>query len=444
MRRTPGRTASVRILAVGVVAFMTGAMVVRNLGLVALGTTTLVGVGCLMLACRACSRDATHDEQQRLLRWTMAAFAAHLLFSFAISSTSASVRFFGGDAVTYHQTAVAILNHWTGGGLMPHLPSGKEGFYYLLAGLYWVFGPHQVAGLAVNAALSAALIPIVTDSTRRLFGDHGTRYVAPLLLLLPGLFVWTSQLLKEAPILFFIALAMNCAVRMTDRLTPGPVFGIATCTALLLTFRGHVGFFIAAGLFAGVILGRKQLLSGVATGAVVLGMVTLVVLAGGVGESGFEVATKASLEQANNTRQGLAQGAGSGYGENVDISTSGGAVSYLPKGILSFALGPFPWQGGGLRQVVAIPDVLVWYWLLPSLWAGFTESRRRIGRRTLLLVLPALTSLAVLALVISNYGTVVREREQIVVLIVPFIAVGLASRAAAREATGRVAFATRR
>ena len=75
----------------------------------------------------------------------------------------------------------------------------------------------------------------------------------------------------------------------------------------------------------------------------------------------------------------------------------------------------------------------MWWWLLPSAWLGYRESRGLIGRKSLLLLLPVLVASVVLALVISNYGTVVREREQIVVLLVPFIALGLATKAARRQ-----------
>jgi 4-amino-4-deoxy-L-arabinose transferase-like glycosyltransferase len=424
-------------------ACLAGAMIVRARSVIALVTMSVAGIGFLIVLVRACdSDDGRHDDDKhRLLTWTLAAFAAHLFFSLAVSSTSASLRFFGGDATTYHQTASQLVTHWNGLGAMPKLPSGKEGFYYLLGGLYWLFGAHQTAGLAMNAAFSAALIPVVTDSTRRLYGAASARYVAPLLLLLPGLFVWTSQLLKEAPILFFIALAVNCVVRLTDRLTIGRMVLFAVAVALLLSFRGHVGFFVAAGLFGGVILGRRQLVSGAAAGVVVLLMLGVVVLAGGVGESGYQTVTTASFTQANNTRQGLAAGAGSSFGEGVDISTSSHALSYLPVGLVNFFLGPFPWEVAGARQVVALPDTLVWWWLLPSLWAGYGASRRLMGRRTLLLILPALITSVILALVISNFGTVVREREQIVVVLAPLIALGLATKAADREARSAAAAA---
>ena len=415
-------------------ACLAGAMVVRAKGLIALGTMMLVGIGFVLLLVRAYGQQLPRADHDRILRWTLAAFAAHLLFGLAVSHSAGSVRFFGGDAVTYHVVAKQIMQHWTAGAVMPHLPGGKEGFYYLLAGLYWVFGPFSTAGLALNAAFAAGLLPVVSDSTRRLFGEAPVRYVAPLVVLVPGLFIWTSQLLKEAPILFFIAVAVNCAVRMTERPTFTGVVTFAGAVALLLSFRGHVGFFIAAGLFAGVIVGRRQLLTGVAAGAVVLAAMTIVVVVVGVGESGFDIVTGADLQQANVTRQGLAYRTGSGFGEDVDISTSRRAVSYLPVGLVNFLLGPFPWQQGGARQLVAIPDVLVWWWLIPSLWAGYRESRRLLGRRSLLLVLPAAFASGVLALVISNYGTVVREREQLVVILVPLIALGLAGRAAARAA----------
>lgn len=418
-------------MAVG--ACLTGAMVVRSAGLIALGTMSLIGLGIVLLLVRVYGAEATPEEQANTLRWALVAFAAHLFASLVISYWTPSVRFFGGDALTYHSAAEQIVRHWTSGAALPRLPSGREGFYYLLAGLYWVFGPYTAAGLALNAALAAGLIPVVGDTTRRLFGDGPVRFVAPLLLLLPGLFVWTSQLLKEAPILFLIAVGINCAVRLTDRLATGWILLLAADVAVLLTFRGHVAVFIAAGLFAGLLLSRAQLVSGVATGAVVLATVALFVLGGGVGESGFEVVTRSDLEQANIVRQGLAYNTGSGFGSDVDISTSRRAVAYLPVGLVNFLLGPFPWQLGGTRQLVALPDVLATWWLIPRLVLGLRLARARIGRRLRVVLLPAAFLSGVLALVISNYGTVIREREQVVVILIPVIALGLAARGADRE-----------
>jgi hypothetical protein len=100
--------------------------------------------------------------------------------------------------------------------------------------------------------------------------------------------------------------------------------------------------------------------------------------------------------------------------------------------VVSFLLGPFPWHITGARQLPFVPDMLAWWILLPSLWGGLRASRRLIGRRQLLIVFPVVGTVLFMGLALGNFGTVVRERLQVVVLVVPLIALGLAERKALR------------
>jgi hypothetical protein len=218
--------------AVVVLAAALGAMIVHLLGVIALVIPTTFAVLALIALVKALIRWPDDPQaQRRILRWTLGGFAAHLAFGLVITSLSASLPLLRSDALAYHGLADEIVRHWSTGVPAPPLPAGKEGFYYLLAGLYWVFGSHTAAGLAVNAMLAAALVPVVSDLTHRLFGVSAARYVPPLLVLLPGIFLWTSQLLKEASVLFLIALAANCAVRMTARLSLGALTGLRPAPA---------------------------------------------------------------------------------------------------------------------------------------------------------------------------------------------------------------------
>jgi 4-amino-4-deoxy-L-arabinose transferase-like glycosyltransferase len=416
-----------------------GVITVRLGELASLLTMTVLGLGAVLALVHLCEDRAADEEvRDRLLRWTVAAFAAHLAFGLAVTKSAALTHYLGPDALTYHSIAGGIANHWSSGTGMPRLSSGREGFFYLLAGLYWLFGPHMAAGMALNAALGAGLVPLVTDTTRRLFGRETARWAAPLMLLLPGLFLWTSQLLKEAPVLFLIAAACNCSVRLSGRSTVMPVLMLATSIGLLLSFRGPVGLVLGAGVVAGLVVGRRELAHGVAAGVAVVGFMGAFVLIGGVGQAGYEQTVTSSLEDASRTRQSLAGAAASGFGADLDTSTSRRALVYLPVGLFNFTFGPFPWQGGASRQLAALPDVIVWWWLLPALWDGYREARRRIGRRVLTVVLPALTIWLLLALVIGNFGIVSREREQVVVVVAPLLALGLARRSDRRaEAVAR-------
>ena len=413
----------------GVLCVVVGAAVVRNTEAVALVAPALLGLLALIVLVRAVARSsqATDALSRRLSTWTVGSFFLHLLVGVAIAKSGAATEYFGSDAGVYHNGAIGILRHWQEGLPVPPLSGGKEGYYYLLAGVYWVFNPHKVAGIALNATLAAALVPIVFDTTRRLFGSSAARCAIPVVVLVPGMVLWTSQLLKEGPIVFLLAVTANCAVRLLERPTPRPLLLLMGSLPALMTLRGPVGFAMGAGTVAGISFGKRQLASGVIAGLAVATVVALV-LAFGFGSSGYRVSVNARLSDVDTLRRNLAVTASSGFAPEADISTARGAISYLPTGLAGLAFGPFPWAIRGTRQLIAVPDLLAWYGLIPALWRGQRAARRSIGRRVLTVLFPALAIAVVLSLLIGNYGTIVRERMQILVLLAPVIGLGLSRR----------------
>lgn len=429
-------THSERLIVVAVVGATLGAMVVRLEGGIALIAPTMVGVLLLMILVRGLIRWPDEATRQRVMRWTMVSFAAHLAFGLAATDISTQVRaYLGTDGIGYDLIAREIVRHWQVAGVpLPALSGGKEGFYYLLAGLYRVFGSYTAAGLAVNAVLAAGLVPVMYDVTRRLFGPAAARYAVPLVVVFPGLFLWTSQLMREAGMLFLLAVALNCAVRLAERVLPTPLIVLAAALILAFTFRSWVALILAAGLFVGIALGHSRVTSGLAAGFGGLVVVASVMLASGLGYSGYKQATSVNLKQADVVRKDSANSANTGFAPEADISSTPSAVRYLPRGVLNFVLGPFPWQIRSSRQLPFIPDMIVWWALLPSLWTGYRAAGRVVGRRRLLIVLPAVGIILFMSLALGNFGVIVRERLQVLVLIVPLMALGLAERASRRHA----------
>jgi hypothetical protein len=425
---TPGR-----LLIAGATAMVLGVFVVYLRGAIALLAPATVGLLALLALTRGLIRWPDEAAYQRILWWTVVAFFAHLLFGLAATDISRGIRYYlGADSLGYDATAQAIVHHWNAALPFPLVPHGKEGFYYMLAGLYWVFGLHASAGLAVNAALAAAIVPVMTDTTHRLFGRAAARYAAPLVVVLPGLFLWTSQLMREAGMLLLLAVALNAAVRLTERVSFGALSVFTAALILAFTFRAPVALIVAGGLVAGVAIGHDELASGLWTGLSVLILVVTVMLGSGLGYSGYQTAVSVNLDQANIVRKDLAYSAATGYAPETDISTTGSALRYLPLGASAFLFGPFPWQIHGARQLPFVPDMVTWWLLLPSLWVGVRTSSRHIGRRQFLMLLPALGTVVFMGLALGNFGTVVRERLQVLVLVVPLISLGLAERAARR------------
>ncbi len=412
------------------VALLLGASIVHLRALAALLIPVIFGLTLLLALTRYMSRPGDDLNQKRIVRWTLGSFIAHLLFSLAIYTFGGLVAdvLRGPDSITYNARAIDLVRHWTEGLPPPLLPAGKEGYYYLLGGLYWLLGPHVVAGLAVNALLSAALVPLVTDTTRRLFGSRAAHYAAPLVVLLPGLFLWTSQLGKEAPALFLIAVAANAAVRLVNGNSVLALVSIMASIAILFAFRGWVALTLAGGLLAGIALSRRRLIGGVTTGVSTTVAIATLVVTSGIGYSGYQAAITSDLKQANAVRAELALTGRTGFDEGVDVSTGMAAVSYLPKGLARLVIGPFPWQLRGVRQLPGLLEVVAWWILLPSLWGGLRRGWRVGRRRLLVVILPTLTTAVLLSLSIGNFGTQLRERLQVVLLLVPVIALGLAVR----------------
>ncbi|MGH9279906.1 MAG: ArnT family glycosyltransferase, partial [Acidimicrobiales bacterium] len=425
--RTPGGVV-VAVLGLVGIAVIGGSIAVVE-AVVAFIAPALLGVVGLVVLIRHVISQDDPALQRRVLRWTLAAFGAHLVVgAIVIGVDTPLFSALRGDEAAYHGIAKEILRHWEDGFPMPRVPPGREGFYYVVAALYRVFGPYKVAALAYNATVAAAIVPLITEITARLFGKPACRYATILASVMPGLFLWTSLPLKEATVLFLICVAALGGVRMADRITFTAFAVLTLPLAMLLTFRGYVGFVFALTLVIGVMLSRRQLLTGVSTAVGALALLSVLVFTVGLGYSGYRSTTDADLRDANIARQDLATSAASGFHTNVDISSPKRALTYLPAGVVNFAFGPYPWQVRGLRQLPALPDVLAIFLLLPALCRGIATGWRRQGRRVLLLLLPASTLAMLLALVIGNYGTLVRERCQVVVLLLPFAALGLAER----------------
>src|SRR5262249_47102858 len=160
----------------------------------------------------------------------------------------------------------------------------------------------------------------------------------------------------------------NCAVRLIDRASLGPIVLLVAAIGLLFTFRADVALMAGAGLIVALMIGRRQLAGGLASGIGTLALILALVVGGGVGYSGYRYVTHTNLQQVNVVRFNSSLSAASGFLPDADVSSGRHAASYIPVGGTYFLLGPAPWQLHRVRQALEVPDLLVWWFLLPSLW----------------------------------------------------------------------------
>src|SRR5712692_10078232 len=169
--------------------------------------------------------------------------------------------FFGGDALTYDFYGIAQLKAWGGDKYYQGLTnrwfgSSGWGMMYLVAAIYRIIGRNMLAVQFVNAVLGAATSTITYLITAHLFGHTQTaRCTALLSAFLPSLVLWSSQGLKDGPIIFLLALSMLAAVKLRANLQVKWVLILVSTLLALLALRFYIFYMVILAIVSGLFIG---------------------------------------------------------------------------------------------------------------------------------------------------------------------------------------------
>jgi len=366
---------------------------------------------------------APREEARLLLPLVSAAVALRLAVATAIDRL-APAHFFSMDQRRYEWLGQALAESWRGAGPYPDLIYAKPGYYVWNALIYSTVGYVPLAAAFSNAAIAGLSIVLVYRLARDLAGPHAARMAALFAAFFPSLVLWSSLNLKDAAAIAAILLALRGAQQTARR---RPVVGLAEIGAgllLLSQLRGYLVIIVLLGIGAGLLLPRLRSVPAVAVGTAALAVVWL---AGAVPSPVERIADEGGFELLEQHRRNLGVG-GSAYHADADVSSPQAALRFLPVGLFYFLLAPAPWQLWNARQWLTLPEMLVWYALVPQVVFGLRELwRRRAASALPLLCVAALTTVSY-ALVEANLGTAYRHRAQVLVLYLVLAAVGLAAR----------------
>jgi hypothetical protein len=387
------------------------------------------------------------DDRKFLLRLFVAALLARVLLGTLIYVFHLQ-EFFGGDAFTYDLFGNALLRSWegekyyqtmvdlfTGGGR-----SSGWGMLYMVAAIYKVIGRNMLAIQYINSVLGAATVPVAYLIGLEIFPNKRmARTCALLSAFFPSLVLWSAQGLKDGPIIFLLTVSMLATLKLGNRLSVKYMAALALALCALITLRFYVFYIVVIAVTAAFVLGRRPL-SAKSFARQFIIMITIGVVLGYFGVSRYASAqfeTFGSLRNLQIMRQDAARSAQSGFGEDVDVSTPGGALSAIPLGFSYLLLAPFPWQFGSLRQLITLPEMIVWWCCIPLLVLGLWFTIKHRARQ----VAPILIFTFLLTLTYSvlqgNVGTAYRQRAQLLIFYFVFVAVGFVLMKEKREERAR-------
>ena len=343
--------------------------------------------------------------------------------------------FFGGDAIYYDYYGTAQLLAWQGDrhfqSLMTTFVSGglagAWGMVYLVAAIYTLLGRNVLAVQLVVAVMGAATAPVIYLCASHVFQNvRVARFSAFAVAFYPSLVLWSSQGLKDGPIVFFLSTAIFATMKLGEKFSLKYI-AILVCTLFaVLTFRFYVFYMIFAAVAGAFVIGMQKL-----TASNFVRQFAIIILIGlaltylGVSRyANVHLTLYTKLDRVQRSRQDAAVSGQSGFGQDMDVSSAEGALTTIPIGLLYLLFAPFPWQLGSLRQSITLPEMILWWTSFPLLILGLWFSiKYRLRQISPILIFTVMLSIAY-SIFQGNVGNAYRQRSQLLVFYFIFVAVG--------------------
>lgn len=361
------------------------------------------------------------------------ALVARLVFGLIIYAND-WFAFFGGDALTYDFRGSLILAYWQGTvpGNSPELMRAMTtdtpgwGMNYLVAVIYYVFGKNFLAAQTFAAVFGAATAPLVYFCSEKIFQNQRVARLSAIgIALFPAFVIWSGQLLKDGLIIFLLVLTMTMVLKLQEKFSYATLILLIFSLCGIISLRFYIFYMVAVAVAGSFVLGVSNTPASVfrrAAALVIIG-VALTYL-GVVRTATVDFEKYGDLNRLQLSRLDQATSADSGFAEDIDVSTTRGALTAIPIGFIYLMLAPFPWEVRNLRQAITLPEVFIWWAMLPLIfWGMWYAVKNKLRTAFPVLIFSGMLTLAY-SIFQSNVGTAYRQRTQIQVFLFMFIAVG--------------------
>lgn len=345
-------------------------------------------------------------------------------------------NFFALDWNLYDELGYELSNYWNGSATtlstavqqrVMNFRNASWGIFYLVGGIYSLVGRNLLAAQLVIATIGAATAPITYLCAYQIYNNRRVALLSGYIVALtPSLILWSSLVLKDGPIIFFLVLTMYSSAKIQEKLDYKFVFVLIFSLFGVMSMRYYIFYIVAVAVVGGFIIGQKNTVRSIASRSIVVILVGISLgYLGILNNAKFELTNMTSLESIQLSRKSLANEAASGFGEDYDVSTVEGSLSVLPIGITYLMLSPLPWQFTSTASFMTFPEMIVWWLMIPLLVIGINYSIRHRLRKCISILVFTLMLTIGYSIMQGNIGTAYRQRAQIQVFLFIFIAAGL-------------------
>ena len=362
-------------------------------------------------------------EQSFLAGIVFWSFACRAALAVLLEWTDFSTRL-APDETTYEFSGRSLALYWAGEIFIKPMRFTQEqplGYYYLNALGYYLFGQTEVPIKLANAFVGAFCCRYVYQLARDLFGASVAKRATRFYAFFPSLVLWSALNIRDVWVVFLILFVSWKSHQVLQGYSHTGLVGILAGLYGVTHFRDYLFYVVALPPLLAVLIGRRGNLGRNVLLAFLVGVGVLALVESGAGRGAEE---HMSLEALSEARRNLATG-GSAFAEEVDISTPGKAIGFLPLGLAYFLFSPFPWQITSTLKMLSLPEMLLIYLYTGAALRGFRYILTQRLRECLQIVV--LTGLLTVSYALGegNVGTLYRHRAQVMVFFLMFAAVGV-------------------
>ena len=341
---------------------------------------------------------------------------------------------FAPDEETYNYRGDLISRYWRGE--LPMDPSARfesegMGYPYIVAMLYFPFGSMPLLPKLLNAWMGSLAVLELFRLTRLIGGsDAAALRAAKFMAYFPSMILWSSLMIRDVWVQWLLVRLAREMAELKGRLIPSRIISAAVLIWALTQFRSYLLYAAVGPFVLSFIVGRsKDIVRNLLLGsALALALVYFGGQTKGLGT--VEKVQTFDLVELQRLRSwsSSAAVADSAFGSDADVSTVGGALTFLPTGLAYFFFAPFPWQIGSIRQSLAIPETLFFYTLVPGIVAGILFLVRERLVHSIGVLLVTMTVTFGYAIGQGNVGTLYRHKAQVTGFYYAFAAIGMEER----------------
>jgi hypothetical protein len=419
----PGRAVDQRLLlfvAAGIGSLAAGVLTALNLRLVVTIGLVLLLSG---LAYAIVGRLVIDASQRRFL---------HLIFGAALA-LRLGVAVFTYYALPFGYLAPDERGYFTFGAQI--VDSGAplsdalrgDGWLYFNAMIVAVFGPNSELLPRLWNAIIGSFVPVLSYLLAKEIGASATaaRLGAVLVCCYPSLILWSSLNLKDGDAYVLILCTLLVAVDLQKQVRVRVLVLLMAILVVMFSLRGYLVLPLTASIVLAQLVARRRILPKAWTlGIVIALLIPLFLWLPGLSDWLFRAMT---VDTLSSTRLGFANGAHSAFIPGLDAHSTIELLKFLPTGLLYFLLGPFSWTQASALQFIALPEMLLYYALLPFVAAGVWQGLAIRPRQSLPMVAFLGITVVGYGLTVANFGTVYRLRGQILIVLLIFAGIGLTS-----------------